>query len=619
MSASGLVWTWERSLAWGVLLALLTATLFGAITFDRSGWPALVGDEATYAMQAASLAWDGDLAYERRDYDRFLEHWGRAPEGLILQSRDDGAHLTHSKPSLYALAVAPFVRLAPVRGAGVANALFLALAAVLAALTLERRVGEAAALWVAVFVWGSVAFVYTFWVHADLFLLCATAAGYALAYRHRPRWEEDLPRVWGGEGGEPPAWRVALRWAVTGALVAVPGAFRPFYLVLLLPPLLAVPRSAWSTARSTEAVGGETLSRGARRLAVGCFLGGALLVLAGSAGVQWAAGGTWSAYAGERRGFYEHTGFPAVDFPASEWSTSVERWGNASWIHPESLDFQWDRRLWAWNGLYFLAGRTVGVLPYFLPLMLALAAFGKGRGRPWIPPLVLVGAATFLLVMPFNFWGGTGAVANRYFLPLYPALWFVAARPMRGFRGLAAATATALAAALFLLPLWRAPRAFLIAEDGRYRHPSAVARAWLPYETTQSHVPGGRDVSHNGLWIKFLDDGARPMAGGTRLTLTGRAATLLVGSAQPLPGLQLEATANLPEGLEVAGAEAGIRAFRPDGSVLHQLQTGEPRAVHPMWWTEEPFHLYRLVLTLPQPPPAPVPFTLRPAAAILVE
>ncbi|HXU45505.1 MAG TPA: hypothetical protein VN783_08260, partial [Thermoanaerobaculia bacterium] len=170
-----------EKLGWLVLSALLLAVLAGALTFDRTGRPSLVGDEATYAMQAASLAHDVDFAYTRADYDRFVAEWGGPPDGLILQTRDGGRHLTYGKPVPYALFAAPFARFAPVRGPLVANALALALAALLAARALRRRIGPAGPLWVAVFVFASVSFAYAFWVHADLFLFSCVAAGYALA------------------------------------------------------------------------------------------------------------------------------------------------------------------------------------------------------------------------------------------------------------------------------------------------------------------------------------------------------------------------------------------------------------------------------------------------------
>src|SRR5262249_23427477 len=129
---------------WIVLGALLLATLVAAATFSRVGRPSLVGDEATYAMQALSLAHDLDLDYTRADYDRFVALWGGKPDGLVLQSRDGGKHLTYGKPFLYALAVAPFVRAAPVDGALVANALLLAWAAVAVARALRLQLGAAA-------------------------------------------------------------------------------------------------------------------------------------------------------------------------------------------------------------------------------------------------------------------------------------------------------------------------------------------------------------------------------------------------------------------------------------------------------------------------------------------
>src|ERR1700712_3801752 len=172
----------QRIGSWAVLGLLLAATLAGSLTFDRRSWPGLVGDEATYLMQAQSLAWDFDLRYSRHDCDRFVAQWGPPPDGLILQSGDGGRTLVYAKPASYALWIAPFLRLSPLRGAAIANALLLALAAVLSARVLERRLGPAAPLAVAVAIYASVTFAYVFWAHSDLFLMCLTAIALALAY-----------------------------------------------------------------------------------------------------------------------------------------------------------------------------------------------------------------------------------------------------------------------------------------------------------------------------------------------------------------------------------------------------------------------------------------------------
>ncbi len=487
--------------SWGLLALLLAATLIGALTFDRRSWPGLVGDEATYLMQAQSLAWDLDVRYSRRDYDRFVAQWGVKPDGLILQSGDGGRTLVYAKPASYALWIAPFLRLSPTRGADVANALLLALAAVLAARALERRLGPAAPLWVAVWIFASVAFSYVFWAHSDLFLMCLVAIALALAYG-APR-AEDPP--------ETPV-RTALRWAAAGLILGLVLASRPFYGALLLPAALAVPRPR-------------------RRLGLAALIAGAAIAVLGSGLTHLAEADAWTPYSGERLSFEASTGFPEVDLPAGSWQQRVVGRGNRSWLPSDVVG----PRLTAWNALYFLAGRDVGVLPYYLPLLLGLLAFRRGEGRGMLILAALAAAACFLLTRPFNFYGGGGAIANRYFLPVYPAFWFAAGRPARAWW---AALCVALAAP-FLLPLWRHPAAFFLDEDSGYRYVTGAARRLLPYETTQSHLKpgGGEDFMHGALWIKPLATSVHQDGGLIRLASGD--GEILVGSTRPLPGLRM--------------------------------------------------------------------------------
>ena len=240
-----------RRAAWVVLLLLLAAVLVGAATFDRRTWPSLVGDEATYLMAAESLAWDRDLRYERADYDRFFARWGVQPDGLILQSGDGGRSLFFSKPAGYSVFLAPFVRLSPRHGPWVANALLLALAAVAAARALSRRLGAAAPLWVAAFVFASVSFAYVFWAHPDLFLACLAALALALVYDREP-------------GSAAPAWR----FAAAGALLALVVLSRPLYVPMLLPVVLAAPLGARRRAGTPADRAARAGSTAARRRGV---------------------------------------------------------------------------------------------------------------------------------------------------------------------------------------------------------------------------------------------------------------------------------------------------------------------------------------------------------------
>ena len=561
-------------------LALLSGLiLLGALTFDRLEWPAFVGDEATYLMAGESLAWDLDLSFETVDYERFLEHWGQQPEGLILLSGDEGQHISFGKPFFYPLLIAPFQRLAPLKGPFVANALLLILAGVMAARTLRSRLGNMAWLWVAAFLFASVAFAYVFWAHSDLFLMALSAMALSLAFGAR-----ELPE---GDGA-------LLRWLAVGVLVAIVVFSRPLYLPLLVPTALAVPR--------------HQLRRGL----IGLLFGVASVLLLAAA-IHWVSGRSWTSYGAQRRGFYSNTGYPGVDFPSQAWVEKLEELGDAAWVEGQAVARlpETDASLWAWNSLYFLVGRDVGVMPYFLPLLLGVLGRPRDRVQWALLAAVVACVAAFFLYRPFNFYGGGGAIANRYFLPLYPALWFVGTRVAR----IGPALAVTALASLFLWPLWSQPRAFPLNEDSTYRYVSNAARRALPFETTQSHLkPSGRsDILHNGLWLKSLGPTLRPSRDGSVLQLQADSrGQILVGSPTSLSRLRLDTWG---AGSETLAVDAG--ALVSDTQVVEGvrslfLELGRPRARHPMWWTWDPYYLYQLSLRVGVTGETAVAFSLSP-------
>ena len=292
-------------------------------------------------------------------------------------------------------------------------------------------------------------------------------------------------------------------------MLAMVAAARPFYGALLIAAAAAAPRP--------------------RRRPLLALAGGATAVLLAVVSWDLATRGTWTSYGAERQSFYRHTGFPTVD-PVQDWSERVEQRGPGSWVAPgRVLPYDFQPRVAAYDALYFVLGRHVGIVPYFLPSLLALAAFRPGGGRTALLLAALAVSFAFYYVRPFNFYGGGGALANRYFLPVYPALWFLVARPLRPFWPLACAAA----AAPFLWPLWAAPRAFPFPAERGYAYVSPAARRLLPYETTQSHLkPAGReDFAHRGLWVKPLGPEARPLDGGEWIELgPGQRGELLVGA-----------------------------------------------------------------------------------------
>ncbi len=439
------------------------------------------------------------------------------------------------------------------------------------------------------------AFAYVFWGESDLFLFTAVAAGFALVYWETRSSRDQPAQIYEGEDTVPPRAFLA-RWLGAGALLGIAAVYRPVYLVLLIPAFLA----AWGApaARRGKAVAGLML--------------GALAIALLSMSIQWIAGGDPTGYGGQRQGIYAREAYPEVEYPAARWSERVAREGNSSWLQAAAVRPELNLTLAGWNAVYALVGRNVGILPYFLPLFLGFLAFRGDRGRWTIPLAVAAAVLAFLVLRPFNFYGG-GPLGNRYFLPLYPALWFLAARPVRA-AGAAWALAFAVLAFPFLEPLWRQPTAYPVAENGENRVVSALARRWLPYETTQASVPGKQVAIGNGIWVKLLNHNAWASGKGGGLRVAGGSPVeMLLGSPKPLPAIDVELDKNGPSRLMVGVNEIRPVLLEPNGSVVFEFPLGKARAVHPLWWGPGDYYLYELALRLPGAQTLPIGMRLWPA------
>jgi hypothetical protein len=316
--------------------------------------------------------------------------------------------------------------------------------------------------------------------------------------------------------------------------------------------------------------------------------------------------GTPTSYGGERLSFDSGTGFPRVDPPTATWKEEVAKRGPANWVRPgRRLPYRFNVRTWSWDSWYFLFGRTVGLLPYYPAVLLALWACRRDRSSG----LLLLGfaavAVAFFATRPFNFFGGAGALANRYILPAYPALWFLARRP----RSPVALVPFALLAAVFLHPLWAAPWRFPLTAGGQYRWVSPAAERWLPYETTQSHLkPAGReDFLHGRLWIKSLTPSLEPRfesaatasatAASAMSVPAGASVELVAGTPEPLRSLclvPLDVSAASGAAAMNLAASGGLMPFYRVGANPLRLEPARPFIRHAMWWTEENVTLYRL-------------------------
>lgn len=575
-----------RPYAWSVLGLTLAATLAGAFFYARLDWrePRLLAGEATYLMQAESLAYDFDLTYERADFDRLLLERGAEPPDLGLSSGSRGRRIAFDRPFPYALWLAPFVRLAPESGLAIANALLLAAAALFAAWVLWPYLGAAAPLWITVLLAASVAWSYVWLATGDLFLWAVTVAAFGLLARLH------IGGFWTDWTPPPVVTRTVL---AAGVLLAVPCATEPLYAVLAAAAFFVVPAK-----------------RGRR----GVFVLGLAAGLAAIVAVQWWAGGGLHFAATTRFRFTPETGFPLVDFPAADWHDGVRRFQALYW--DEAPRFSWgvDPLLWAWDVLYLFAGRNIGLLPYYLPAVLLFAA---GSLAGWRRAIAFAAGAWVIGVVvlhPFNIYGGVGAVANRLFLPVYGAAFFLLERrPWLGW-----AVAVPVGASFFLGSLWTVPGADPISRQGGYRYVTATAERFLPYETSQRWIPASELADHQGLRLLLRNEGVWSEARRDRLVVDEhRRVRMVIASPVETKEVSLEVGPGAPSNVLLRGAELGERTLRADGGVDFRLRLRPELGVrrHPMWWTPERQWLYVLDFDLPAPPggePSSLAFRLVP-------
>lgn len=433
-------------MASGALVVLLLAFAL-SIDFPRTAY-GFKGDEATYYSLGHSLARDFDFAFERQDLVRVWEEFP-GPEGIFLKrgkrldvrpastfpflrsvKREDPirTRLYYGKSFIYPLAAVPFISLFGTNGFLVLHGLLLGLDLLVAYIFLMVRGSSplAALAFATVFLTACVVPVYFVWLTPELFNF--SLALYALFLWSYKEAATDHPAA---------AGRGFLRGAgsdyLAAALVGVLTFSKPTHAILMAPlAALAAGRRQWK--RGIYMVAVWTLVTG------GLFLANAAIT------------GEFNYQGGDRKTFYSRFGFPF----ANDWET-FENIGPVRGredilvgdvlVNPHTLT------VFRHNVLYFGIGRYSGLVPYFFPGVLSAVLFlARGPRRPWqwLIGGTSVGAAVVLiLVTPFTYSGGGGAVGNRYFLSFYPLFLFL----MPATSGIGAAAGAFVIGALFTAKL----------------------------------------------------------------------------------------------------------------------------------------------------------------------
>lgn len=556
---------WARWLVPAVLLAFLTVLEIAR----PAAAPTSAGGVAHY-LHAASLAHDQDAVFASEDLER-LRQLPQPDRLSVLLARADDDRLVYPGAGPEALWLAPFVAVAGLSGAVFATALAVVWAMGLAATTMRQRLHTPwGLLLLALLASTTIRFVLE--PRAEAIGLAAVLAAFALAFRGESSEFVEMPEVYDDAlrlGG----WRFTARWLGIGALLAVAALSHPLYLLLFLPAALAVPERA-------------------RRSGIAWLLGGgALLALP-----TLVASGALSSlpWLRDLAAFDAAAGFP----------TSTTDWGSGEAI-PSLLGAaapQLHVGLLGWNLAFLAVGRTVGAVPYFLPVLLMLALWEPRSGRSPLVVAVTAVALTAAVVWPFDWAGEPGGLGNALLLPAFGALWLVPTRPVR-FIWL---IATTILAGALLWPTWLDLLGLRpVGSHGVGAVPSYATR-WLPVES--SLRVGDDELLRGGSLAARIAGGALGERGGELVLSGGRWGSLMLVNDRPVESVLLDFDGQAGTDLEVEGGELGSTVFRGDGGIGFEVRLGESDRRHPVWWSSEDQSLYDLRLRLPSAPPFPVAF-----------
>lgn len=554
-------WTLEPGHLAIALLLVVGSGIALSVDVVRSGF-GVKGDEATYVSMALSVAYDGDLAYERRDLERFYEIYDAGPEGLFLKRGSRWAvgsdRLYFGKAYVHALAAAPFVRLAGLNGLLLLNVVLLACILLGAYEFLAAQSAPGTALPYALAFFGiSIVPLYAVLLTPEIFNVAAVFLAYFFwFYKEVARPPTDrVGRLLRGRGSD----------LIGAVLLALATFSKPSNLLLIGPPVLWL----WSQRRFRPG------------LVIGVVFG---VVVAAAFGLNGAVSGEVNYQGGERRTYYGRFPFENPDAGFADLGISVTT--NAITVE-EPLTGDGDGvGVLARNVGYFMVGRHFGFVPFFFPgvVTLILAARRRSTLRLWhglIAGAALATAATLVFLLPYNWSGGGGPLGNRYYLSIYPVLLFLTP-PLQSSRAAVAAWAggALFTAQILVNPFVSAKQPYLAPQQGPLRllpvELTMVNDLPIRLDARRSRVPFGEDPR---LLLYFLDGHASlPEPPGIWIS-GGRRAEIIVRTGVRLEALDLRLEAPVANRVTLdAGGSARTVEVEPGRPVTVPVEARGVRA-----------------------------------------
>lgn len=360
----------------------------------------LFADQGVYFAMTQSIAYDRDLEYTKKDLARYYHDFMAGPQGIFLKKAKNN-RIFYAKSFAYSLFAAPFVRVFGYNGFFVFHSLLLLLILLMgyAYLSLANP-PPSSLLYFLSFLFASVAGVYFLWISPDFFNLCVVFAIFFLwIYKFKRR--EKL-----GTGMQQGKFQVFLCSAWSDYLAAFLAGVATFSKppnIILMGPLVVYALFQKKFLRAL--------------LMVLLFFFSLSLFF----GTNYLLTSDWNYQGGERKTFIGS--FPLekekFDFDSLGHTMTSEEYFERFLLPPKFIIF---------NIFYYFFGRFTGIAWYFFPGFLAFILFFFSRRRlyDWLTfAAILGGILIYIILMPDNYSGGGGSLANRYFLNIYPLFLFL--------------------------------------------------------------------------------------------------------------------------------------------------------------------------------------------------
>ncbi|MCX6558984.1 MAG: hypothetical protein NTZ26_00585 [Candidatus Aminicenantes bacterium] len=357
--------------------------------------------------------------YTSQDLVRYHEDFWAGPNGVFLKKVVKGGRerLFYAKSFAYALFAAPFVRVFGPNGPAVFNGLMLFLLLLMGwnYFALANSPGLALGK-MATYIGASVAFLYALWMTPEFFNMFLV---FTVLFLWRYKAEVRKSRAEAAQAaGQAPVWtgrwkRFLLSGSSDYLAAAIAGLVvfsKPTNIVLTAPIFLSallVGKKFW------------------KAVALGLV---SLAVAAAFFAANKAWTGEWNYQGGMRKSFVYH-------FPMEKKDVTFD----SAPGRPMSTDGYTNRLkgtlgLLPYNMFWYIFGRFTGIMWYFFPAVLFFLAFLRGRKSldAWLILAAAFGQIlVYLVMMPDNYGGGGGSMANRYFMNIYPMFLFLPALKMR--------------------------------------------------------------------------------------------------------------------------------------------------------------------------------------------